>query len=141
LKTLATFGFTDERLLPVLAGLGALGLLPGLLRGDLLLPAWLLLIFVGTPRSAATEACVPLAMLIARALTEVVVPGVAMGARRSVASQAWLRWVGGRVKANFSSLASASAVVVILGYALVLNWLTIAWDRHYLHAVSADERS
>jgi hypothetical protein len=143
LKTLVTFGFTDERLFPVLAALGALGLLFSLLRGDLLLPIWLLLIFIGTPRSAATEACVPLAMLIARALAEVILPGISGIARGSATQQAWLRWLEGRlrVKADFGVFVSASAVTAILAYALVLSWLTFGWDRHYLHAVSPDERS
>jgi hypothetical protein len=75
------------------------------------------------------------------AVTEIIVPGIAIGARTAAAQRSWPRWLEGRANVNFASLAAASAVAVILGYALVLNWLTFEWDRHYLHAVSPDERS
>jgi hypothetical protein len=144
MKSLLTLSFTDERLFPALAGLGALGLLPCLLRGNVLLPAWLVLIFLGTPRSAATEACVPLAMLIALAIMDLIVPGVARlaqqwPAERRATVQRLLPAVGHPASAR--RLAVGGALGLLLGYVVLLNTLTFAWDRHLLHALDSEERS
>jgi hypothetical protein len=143
-RGLVTLSFTDERLFPALAGLGALGLIPCLLRGNLLLPVWLVLIFLGTPRSAATEACVPLAMLIALAIMDLIVPGVAhlvqeWPAERRAMVQRLLPAVGTPVSAR--RLAVGSALGLLLGYVVLLNTLMFAWDQHLLHALGSDERS
>ncbi len=69
---LLTFKFTDEPFLPLLAALGFLGVLSELAARRYLLPAWLVVLFVVDERFAATASMVPLAMLCAVALHEVV---------------------------------------------------------------------
>jgi hypothetical protein len=68
---LATFSFTDEPYLAVLGTLGLVGFLYQVAQRRYLLPAWVVLVFVLAPRGAATSAMVPLAMLIAIALDDV----------------------------------------------------------------------
>jgi hypothetical protein len=74
----------------ILGGLGVLGLLACLLRGELLVPAWLPLVFLLTPRSAATEATIPLAALIGVGVGQVVLPGLGSVARQPHGVYAWL---------------------------------------------------
>ena len=69
---LLTFRFTDEPYLPLLAALGFLGLLSELAARRYLLPAWLVALFVVDERFAATASMVPLAMLSAVGLQDVV---------------------------------------------------------------------
>src|SRR5512134_673943 len=88
-KTLAIFHllffvFTEEPYATVIAVLGLIGIADRLLRRDYLLPLWMVLPFFVEGRSAAGPAAIPLAMLAASGLIDVVIPGVqaAMGARK-----------------------------------------------------------
>jgi len=67
---LTTFTFTDEPYTAFLAVIGLVGLLFAVSKGRYLLPAWVVVLMVVDPRSA-TDAMVPLAMLIAVAVDEV----------------------------------------------------------------------
>jgi hypothetical protein len=73
-----------------LTALAFLGAVAALVRRELLLPAWVVVTFAVVPRSAATPATVPLALLAAWALGEVVLPrlergfGLRTGARRAL---------------------------------------------------------
>ncbi|HWO73427.1 MAG TPA: glycosyltransferase family 39 protein, partial [Dehalococcoidia bacterium] len=68
------FEWTEEPLFPLAAALGLLGVLACLRDRRFLLPAWLLAFFILDPRKAATTAEVPLAMLAAIGLFDVVLP-------------------------------------------------------------------
>ena len=62
----------------ILGAVGLLGFVYQLVRRRYLLPAWVVLVFVLDPRGAATMAMLPLALLVAVAVDEVVlarVPG------------------------------------------------------------------
>jgi hypothetical protein len=66
--------FSDDVFFPFALVLSLLGLLAALRDRRYLLPVWLLLIFVLDPRKAATVSTLPLAMLAAVGLVEVVWP-------------------------------------------------------------------
>jgi hypothetical protein len=70
------FVFSDRPLLTLLGGTAALGAIACFLRSAPLLPTWLALIFVLTPRSAPTSATVVVALLAAIGLAEVVGRGL-----------------------------------------------------------------
>ncbi len=71
---LLALNFTEEPFFPVAMALGLLGLAWTVRTGRWLLSLWLMLIFVLDPRKAATLAQIPLPMLAAVALTEVLGP-------------------------------------------------------------------
>lgn len=68
------FTFTEEPTLALIAALGLIGLAASLLKREYFLPAWLLLPFLIEPRSAATVAIIPLALMAAIAIREVLDP-------------------------------------------------------------------
>jgi hypothetical protein len=69
--------FTDEPFHAILAVLAILGICVCVAGRRPLLPLWFAALFVLDPRKAATEATLPEALLIATALTELVIPGLA----------------------------------------------------------------
>jgi hypothetical protein len=73
--------FTDEPSLGVFVVLGFLGALLCMARRDFLLPVWLFSMFFLDPRGAHTDAAAPLAMLVALAVTEVILPALVQPAR------------------------------------------------------------
>jgi hypothetical protein len=89
---LVQFASAEQPLLQVLGGLAALGLLVCLLRREWLLPVWLVLIFLLTPRSAPTEATVPVAMLVSLGLTD----GLLAAVRKLVPGRGAQAVAGGR---------------------------------------------
>jgi uncharacterized membrane protein len=71
--TLLSLDFTEEPIAPLLACLGMAGLVISIARRELLIPAWLVAIFILDPRSASTFSMMPLAMLIGVASVAAVV--------------------------------------------------------------------
>ncbi len=69
--------FVDEPLMSIIAVLGVIGVAHELSRRHALLTALLFTPFLVEPRSAPTVAMVPLALLAALALTEIILPGLA----------------------------------------------------------------
>jgi asparagine N-glycosylation enzyme membrane subunit Stt3 len=88
-KTLAVFHllffvFTEEPYATVIAVLGLIGLANRLLRRDYLLPLWMAIPFFVEGRSAAGPAAIPLAMLAAIGLVDVVFTGLGvLGAKNA----------------------------------------------------------
>ena len=70
------FVFTDEPYATVIAVLGLIGIAHRLIRRDYLLPLWLAIPFLVEGRSAAGPAAIPLAMLAAIGLVDVVLTGL-----------------------------------------------------------------
>src|SRR5262249_3483623 len=84
LETLRDFMFPElQPFLGVVGGRAPVGVAACVLRRQVLPILWLPCIFIFTPRSAPTEATVPLALLIGIGLADVVLPGLADVARRS----------------------------------------------------------
>lgn len=74
------FVFTEEPYATVIAVLGLIGIAARLLRRDYLLPLWMALPFFVEGRSAAGPAALPLAMLAAVGLVDVVLAALQAGA-------------------------------------------------------------
>ncbi len=70
------FVFTEEPYATVIAVLGLIGIAHRLVRRDYLLPLWMAIPFFIEGRSAAGPAAIPLAMLAALGLVEVILPAL-----------------------------------------------------------------
>jgi hypothetical protein len=91
-KTLAAFHhlffvFTEEPYATVIAVLGLIGIAHRLLRRDYLLPLWMAIPFFVEGRSAAGPAAIPLAMLAAIGLVEVIFAGLGVLSMRNGSMQ------------------------------------------------------
>lgn len=78
---LVFFVFTDEPYATFTAVLGLIGTAHRFIRRDYLLPLWMAIPFLVAGRSAANLAVIPLAMLAAVGLTEVVFPALQLSVR------------------------------------------------------------
>jgi len=76
LNTLGRFDITNEIFFPVLTMVGILGVIACLAQRRYFLPVWLLLIGVPAPWIIATQAVVPLALLIAIGITDLLLPAL-----------------------------------------------------------------
>ena len=76
LTRLLVFDFTEGPLFDVFSVLALIGVFWHLHRGSYLIPVWLLVMFALDPRKATTLAMLPLAMVAASALVEVVLPAL-----------------------------------------------------------------
>ena len=77
------FVFTEEPYATVIAVLGLIGIGKCLVRRDYLLPLWLVIPFLVEGRSASVPAAIPLAMLAAIGLIDVVLPALQGSAVRA----------------------------------------------------------
>jgi hypothetical protein len=131
---LLTFSFTDEPFLGFLAALALLGLLWQVASRRYLLPGWVLVLFVVDQRGAPTSSMIPMAMLIAVALDEVVLGRLA-GIR--VTETEGRIWPAAILGDRFGRL--------VLGIALILGVLAAiaapARSLSPLHAVPDDNRA
>lgn len=134
-------------LLSALGTLAALGVLARLPRGDLFLPLWLLLIFVATPRSAPSEATVPLALLAAVGLADVVRPGLATMAPWSRPPRVLraARPLARRLIRRLPRSSPAVPLAATAGLALLLATVFLQWpepsaDQRTLESLSAADR-
>jgi hypothetical protein len=105
--------FTGEPMMTVVAVLGLFGLALSLSRKRYFLPAWLFLPFVVDPRGAQTVAVVPICLMAAMALNQVVFPGMA---RLELAN----------LPRTFESYVLARPVKILAGY-LAIFLLVIAF--------------
>ena len=90
-KTLAVFHllffvFTEEPYATVIAILGLIGIAERLIRRDYLLPLWMALPFFVEGRSAAGPAAIPLAMLAAIGLVDVILAGLSAVGRSGLSA-------------------------------------------------------
>jgi hypothetical protein len=144
LETLRDFMFPElQPFLSVVGGLAALGAAACVLRRQVLPILWLPCIFIFTPRSAPTEATVPLALLIGIGLADVVLPGLADVARRSSLPRLpgladW--WADAVAPLERRSLAATAAGTVMLGYAILPHWSPAHFGTYALEALPPAER-
>jgi hypothetical protein len=140
---LGDFLFPPERFLTLLGGLGLVGLAACLLRGAWLLPVWLPLVFALTPRSAQTEATIPLALLIGIGAGEVLLPGLAsvMG-HRALSLPRLLPRAPFRLatRPDGRRLALTACSLVLFGYAVLPYWLPASFGAYALEALPDGER-
>ena len=122
--------------------LGLVGFVDAVVRRELLVPAWLAATFVVVPRSAPTAAVVPLGLLAARALLDVVFPAL----ERPAASLS-RRWrvtpveTGREARWGARWLVRAAVLAPVFGYTIVASNLArtpAAWPS--MSRVSPAER-
>ncbi|MBV9358642.1 MAG: glycosyltransferase family 39 protein [Chloroflexi bacterium] len=137
LGALGSFVSTPSVVLSLLGALALIGIILCLVRVDLFLPLWLLAIFVITPRSAQSEAALPLAFLASLGACEVVAPSVVRAFRQRherlmpglarVRLSAAGRWLG------LGTLAVLLALVTIF-------WRQVPTDPYSLNTLPSGER-
>ena len=98
LTALQQFLFSEQPSLAFLGGLTALGLVACVARRQWLLPLWLLLVFVLTPRSAPTEGTVPAALLMGIGLADVVLAPLP----RLAAGRGWIETAAARLRVGLT---------------------------------------
>jgi hypothetical protein len=74
LTSLVKLQYTEEGSIPLLAALGVVGAFPAISSRLYLVPIWLVALFILEPRSAATYATIPLAMLIGLLFDQFIAP-------------------------------------------------------------------
>lgn len=127
------FRFTEEPFLGLLAVLGLMGLLIAVSKRNYLLPAWLVVTLVLDPRSSATFASVPLAMLISLGVDEGVLPVASADADGRAA--------GDRTTTSLNRGRLPSLVLAFILIQSVASDLAIPYLRGTsMSVVSADER-
>lgn len=131
---LLTFHFTDEPFLPLIAALGFLGILSQLAARQYLLPAWLVALFVVDERFAATASSVPLAMLAAVALQNVVLPRLKGVPGGPADDQTWPHEV---VRDRFGRLVLGAA----LGVGVIAAVLAPSVGGSPLHVIPRENRA
>ena len=143
LEDAVRFVFPSEPVLAAQGALATIGWLACLLRRDLLVPLWLPLVFIGTPRSAPTEATVPWALLVGSGVAEVVAPGLLALAR----AELWARWdlaLVARPQAitarSLYTLGPGLVGAVLLGILAVPHWRELQLSRGTLDAMTPAER-
>jgi hypothetical protein len=144
LQGLEDFLTPPKLLLSIPGTLAVLGVAVCILRRQPFLPIWLPIIFLLNPRSAPTEAALPLSFLAALGMTEVVGPGLVLARERAAAARstaarfrlpAWLV----RAERRFRSrVVPAGLALALVGVAL--SWPSIHPNRHALDVLSPADR-
>jgi Dolichyl-phosphate-mannose-protein mannosyltransferase len=70
------FNFSGETVLQIMAVVGLIGLFICIADGKMLLPIWIVTIFVLSPRGASTYAAIPLALLVGVGMDRAVLPAL-----------------------------------------------------------------
>lgn len=81
---LVFFTFTQEPYMTVIAVLGVIGIIQRMIRRDYLLPLWVVLPFLFAGRSATNLVILPLAMLAAFGLADVLLPALQVSVKNDV---------------------------------------------------------
>jgi len=84
---LVFFAFTEEPYATVIAILGLIGIAHRLIRREYLLPLWMAIPFFVEGRSAAGPAAIPLAMLAAVGLVDVILPALQASVKKEAEQQ------------------------------------------------------
>lgn len=84
---LVFFSFTEEPYATIIAILGLIGIAHRLIRRDYLLPLWMAIPFFVEGRSAAGPAAIPLAMLAAVGLVDVILPALQAAVKKGAEHQ------------------------------------------------------
>jgi hypothetical protein len=125
-----------------LSALGALGLLGAAvstLRGQFFLPVWLVAIFLLTPRSAPSEAVLPLACLASIAAVDVLLPPL-LSAVRSTRAAVFARSLS-LFRTPDARLIGATLTVLVLLAGVYRVWPRLPLDRYSLDSLPPGERA
>lgn len=117
--------FAEENFITILTILGLVGLGAEAFRRRFFLPVWLIFPMLVEPRSAASIAIVPLALLAAIALTDVILPAfLSFSRKENAASSSW-NWIEVGLKNNVARIVLGYVAIVALissfSFALALS--------------------
>jgi len=146
LRRLVLFQFTEERYGPLIGFLGMFGVFVAVARGLLFLPAWLLVMFLVVPRSAASYAAVPMALLIGLLFAHALLPGISRAFVLAVQPSNHLQPPPGRITRLWSRLsmrtwAPRAAAALLVAYTLVFGAMNgLHANEHVLTAVAPADR-
>lgn len=124
--------FPSDPFLGFLGALAVVGAVACAIRGEYFLPLWLPAVFIVVPRSAPSEATVPLALLAAVGLAGVVLPGLA-GMLRAPLAPARLLIAGSALPLSRQGLYLSRGLEVVA--LLLVLWVV------YQHAPGIDSNS
>jgi len=114
-----------------LTTVGLVGLAFALARRHLLLPLWLVAIFILSPRASATFAAIPLALLVGIGLDQVILPGVRRlaqgGASTGAGGAAPAQGAPGRPARRRSAVLAGTLLVLFLVQVLLSAWLRLSF--------------
>ncbi len=99
--------FSEEPAVAIIAALGLIGIFGCIAKRQYLLPIWMFLPFAVEPRGAANVAVIPLAMMAAIALAEIVLPGVS-----GLAGKARTEALGSRMSVLFGGYLAAFLLIM-----------------------------
>jgi hypothetical protein len=138
LLSLLQFGYTGEPFFPVIAALGLLGAVCCLATGRVLLPGWWLALVVLMNRSYPTYAAVPVALMAAIAVHEVLLPLLTRPVRVGPADD--LPPAARRRRPLGLALAAAALLTYLTAAALAVR-PGLTQDGSALLALTADQRA
>ena len=148
LAKLAFFGLgTAEPLFPIIGALAILGTFASITRRGAFLPLWWLLIILLDVRAGATYASIPVALLAAVALIEVIVPIVARPSAWQITTRdsAGPRgWDAAATAPPHRRLVLAGILVVLLGYGVASSLArrpSLNAEGRYLTSLTPDDRA
>ena len=130
---LLTANLTDEPFWKLAAGLGVLGVVYSLSARRFFAPAWAVVLVLAAPRAAATYVSVPLSLLVAVGLLDVVVARILHVGGELLSSPGWP-----------TPLLRLRSVRIVVGGALVFGMLSASLAPYVLSpmaSLSADARS
>jgi hypothetical protein len=148
LTKLAFFGLgTAEPLFPIIGALAILGTFASITRRGAFLPVWWLAIILLDVRAGATYASIPVALLAAIALIEVIVPIVVRPPAWEVAvldSGVPRGWDAAATAPRRRQLVLAVILVVLLGYGVASSLTrrpSLNAEGRFLTSLTADDRT
>jgi hypothetical protein len=143
LVTLEQFLTPPRLVLGVPATLAVLGAISCALRGKLFVPVWLPCVFIFTPRSAASEATLPFALLAGVGLGELVGPGLVSAVKQehvpSLVTAAGAYFQGASRRRSAALLGTAASLALLL-CAVFLYWPRLHFAKHALDSLSVADR-
>lgn len=131
------FTFTGEPLMSLLSVTGVIGIFACLARREFLLPVWLGAIFILSPRTGSAYAMLPMAILVAIGLNQVILPGLHGLSRNDNAPAGEGR---ARLPAWFSGRASKAFLGYFFGYSLLAALSISSSSDSSLHVLPKNER-
>jgi hypothetical protein len=136
------FDFAEEPFLGILSVLGLLGLFVTLARKNYFLFLWLIAIFALGPRSGATHAMIPLAMLIGIGIDQLVLPAISKSATGdgNQAAEKKLQGIGSGLNRSLSGLIPKVFLTFLLVYILNAAYAAPVLGEGLLNDLPFEER-
>lgn len=143
LTKLAYFGLgTAEPLFPIIGAFAIVGAFASFTRRGAFLPLWWLTTILLDTRAGATYASIPVALLAAIALTDVIIPAIAHPVTQLRQSTSATGWAAVATASRARQVVVASVVVVLVGYGIasaVVRRPALNAEGRYLTSLNRDD--